>query len=99
MFIVTSDLQAFCNPGERFQCWIDGGMFAMSLLYAAHSLRLGACALNWSQTCERDIAMRTAVGIPDNEVVVMMMAVGHLPSQFSVAQSARKELSEVVRWH
>ena len=99
VFIVTSDLQGFCNPGERFQCWIDGGMFAMSLLYAIHSQQLGACALNWSQTCENDMAMRSAVGIPDNEVVIMMMAIGHLPDDFSVAQSARKNLADVLKWH
>jgi nitroreductase len=99
VFVVTSDLQHFHNPGERFQCWVDGGMFSMSLLYAAHSLQLGACALNWSQTCDRDVAMRRAVGIPDNEVVIMMMALGHLPEKFPVAESSRKKLSEIVQWH
>jgi len=99
VFIVTSDLQHFHNPSERFQCWIDGGMFAMSLLYAIHSLQMGACALNWSATYERDIAMRRAVGIPDNEIVIMMIALGHLPDDLKVAQSTRKNLDEVIRWH
>ena len=99
VLIVTSDLQHFHNPAERYQCWIDGGMFSMSLLYAAHALRLGACALNWSQTCDRDMAMRRAAGIPDNEVVIMMMALGHLPHRFPVAESPRKKIAEVVQWH
>ena len=99
VMIVTSDLQHFHNPSERFQCWIDGGMFAMSLIYALHALNLGSCALNWSATCDRDVKLRSAVGIPDSEVVIMMIAVGHLPETFSVAQSPRKQLHEVVRWH
>lgn len=71
----------------------------MSLLYAIHSLQMGACALNWSATYERDIAMRRAVGIPDNEIVIMMIALGHLPDDLKVAQSTRKNLDEVIRWH
>lgn len=41
VLIVTSDLENFVSIGERNQCWIDGGMYAMSLVYALHSLGLG----------------------------------------------------------
>ncbi|MGQ9370032.1 nitroreductase family protein [Azospirillum sp. ST 5-10] len=99
LLVVTADLQHFTSVGERFQCWIDGGLFAMSLVYALHALGLGTCMLNWSVVKETDRAMRAAAGIPDNEVVIMMIAVGHLPERLSVAHSHRKPLDEVLVAH
>ena len=96
LLVVTSDLQHFTSVGERYQGWIDGGLFAMSLVHALHALGLGACMLNWSVTRETDAAMRAAAGIPDSELVIMMVAVGHLPERLRVAFSARKPLSDVL---
>jgi len=36
LLIIASDLKAFDTGGERYQHWIDGGMFSMSLVYALH---------------------------------------------------------------
>lgn len=94
--VVTTDLQAFVTPGERNQCWIDGGMFAMSLVYALHSLGLGTCCLNWSVEMEVDRGMREVAGIPDSEAVIMLIAVGHYSDNLRVAQSARKSLHDVL---
>ena len=94
--IVTTDIRAMNSLGERNQCWVDGGIFAMSLAYALHGLGLGACMLNWSQTRERDIALREAVGIPESEAIVTMIGVGHLPETFKVAVSPRREAAEIM---
>lgn len=91
VLVVTTDLQ-----GERNQCWIDGGMFAMSLLYALHSMGVGTCCLNWSVKMETDQGMRAAAGIPDSHAVIMLIAVGHYPAHLRVAQSPRKQLGDIV---
>jgi nitroreductase len=96
VLIVTSDLQHFMTAGERNQCWVDGGMFAMSLVYALHSLGLGSCCLNWSVQYCTDRELRQVAGIPESEVVMMMIGVGHLPEKLTVAQSPRKSLAEVL---
>ena len=43
LLIVASDLKAFMPAEERYQHWIDGGMFSMSLVYAFHSLGVASC--------------------------------------------------------
>lgn len=96
---VTVDLRHFTGAGERHQGWIDGGLFAMSLVYAFHAVGLGACMLNWSVTADTDRRMRLAAGIPDWEAVVMLVAVGHLPERFRVALSARKPLADILSLH
>lgn len=96
VLMVTSDLRAFTDLGERNQCWIDGGMFAMSLAHALHARGLGTCMLNWSAPFWRDRDMRKGLPIPAHEVVITMMAVGHLPDSVDLAQSARPPVDEIL---
>lgn len=96
VLIVTSNLEHFTSIGERNQGWIDGGMFSMSLVYALHSLGLGTCCLNWSVDYQRDKTLKQAADIPDTELIMMMIAVGHLPENLKIAQSPRKPLDEVL---
>ncbi|MCC6984050.1 MAG: nitroreductase family protein [Bauldia sp.] len=98
VLVITSDLRAFVNAGERNQCWVDGGLFAMSVVYALHSLGLGCCMLNWSMEAAADKAMRREMGIPDCEAVITMMAVGHLKERFKVARSHRRPLHEIAHF-
>ncbi len=95
--VVTSDLRHWNAVGERYQGWIDGGMFAMTLALALHAEGLGACMLNWSTTADIDRAMRAFVGIPDEELVITMIGFGHMPERFKVPRSQRKPLDEVLR--
>lgn len=96
VLIVTSDVQHFVSIGERNQGWIDGGMFSMSLIYALHSMGVGTCCLNWSAKSGQDRLLREASGIPDSEIIIMLIAVGHLPEELKIAQSPRKDLQEVL---
>jgi nitroreductase len=99
LMVVTTDLRKFVSSAERYQGWIDGGLFAMSLCYAFHSLGLGTCMLNWSVNPRIDLRLRAAVTLPPAENVIVMMAVGHLPERFSVAMSPRLSLESLLTVH
>jgi len=96
ILVITSRAEAFHTVGERYQGWIDGGLFAMSLIYALHSLGLGSCCLNWSVEPATDRALKRAAGIRPGDQVIMLLAVGHLPEMLTVARSARRPVEEVL---
>lgn len=96
--VVTSDMSIFYKSGERNQAYVDGGLFAMSLVLALHALGLGSCMLNWSKAPRQDIPMRKALGIPDSEVVVTLLVAGSLLSNFPVAASPRRALKDIMFW-
>lgn len=98
ILVITSRMDAFLTVGERYQCWIDGGLFAMSLIYALHSLGIGSCCLNWSVEPDVDQAFRRVSGIPPDHAVIMLLAIGHLPDTLRVAQSPRRPLSDVLHF-
>lgn len=97
LLVVTCDLAAFVQVGERNQCWIDGGMFAMSLVYSLHSLGLVSCCLNWSKDCDTDRRFRCQFNLPSAESIIMLISVGHPAATFSVPRSARRQVDEVLR--
>lgn len=96
VFVVTSNMSEMNLIGERYQGWIDGGIFAMTLALAIHAQGLGACFLNWSVEPDQDRALRHHLGIPDDELVITMMSAGHMKDTFSVPVSHRKPLDEVL---
>jgi nitroreductase len=97
LLIVTSDLYLFEGARERNQAFVDGGMFAMSLLYALHNLKVGAVTLNWAYDKKQDSALHALGVIPRNEKIILFIGVGYPPDTFKVAVSDRRELEEVVK--
>lgn len=89
LIIIASDVNSFFFTGERFQRWIEGGMFAMSFIYALHSLGLGSCCLNWSVDAKIDKSFRQSHNIAPNDEIIMMIAVGHLDDTMKVCHSSR----------
>ncbi|UCZ89411.1 nitroreductase family protein [Gordonia sp. WA4-43] len=77
VLLVTHDLRTMLSPGERNQAYVDGGLYAMTLLYALHARGIGACCLNWSATKSQDRGLRREIDLPEHELVIMMIAVGH----------------------
>lgn len=98
LLIVTSDLNLFHSVAERNQSFIDGGIFSMSLLYSLHYLGLGAVTLNWCTTSQQDLNFRKISKVNDNENIILMIGVGHIPEKVKVPRSERKELSEIVSY-
>lgn len=90
LMILCGDLSAFDASGERYQHWIDGGMFSMSIIWALHALGLSSCCLNWSKGPVDDLKLRRMVNINNEHTILMMLAVGTPKKNLKVCYSARK---------
>lgn len=95
LLILAADLSAFDTASERYQHWIDGGMFSMSVVLALHSLGIGSCCLNWSKGPVDDIKLRKALKIQGSHSVLMMMAVGYANDSLKVCSSVRRPVEEI----
>lgn len=99
VLVITSDLQSWNVPGERFSPYIDGGIFAMNLLYALHYHHIGACPLNWSENVGRNKKLHQLLGISNHEIVIMMICCGMAPQEFKIVRSKRKSLNDILEEH
>ncbi|QNG61774.1 nitroreductase family protein [Bacillus sp. PAMC26568] len=97
ILLVTSKLEYFTGPHERNQSYIDGGMYAMSLIYALHSMGIGTCPLNLALGSKISKKLKKAANIPESETLVMMIAVGNIPDKLKVAVSHRRKATDVMK--
>ncbi len=96
LMVVTSDLKAFMSGAEHYQHWIDGGLFSMSLIYALHSLGVASCALNWSQSPDKDKGFRAKLNIQPSHTVILLLALGWPKKNNRVCCSTRRPSNEVL---
>lgn len=94
LFVIATDLRAFESEIERFQNWVDGGLYAMSVVYACHSLGLATCFLNLSLRPSNDIKLRKLLSAPAEYSFITMIAVGHAEDEFKVCVSTRTPVDE-----
>lgn len=97
LLLVTSDIRAFMNYGERNEPFVDGGLFSMSLLYALEAYGLAACPLNAMFNLAQDRQTRELLNMPDYEFPVMYIAVGNFPESVPVCRFRRTPESIVTR--
>lgn len=95
--LVTADLKAFLWH-ELHQAYVDGGLYAMNLINALHSLGLGCIPLSCGFEYEK-LQQLERFGIPENEVPILIVAFGHLQDCFNYAVSTRKDISQTNTFH
>lgn len=98
LLVITVDMRYFVGPTERYQPWIDGGMFSMSLLLALHSRGLSSVALNWSVLNRDEQALRKQHKIPNHDRIIMMIGFGYSDNRVMVPRSIRNADEEFVRY-
>lgn len=97
LLIVTGKLSYMRGPIERHQIYIDGGLFSMSLIYALHSLDIGVCSLNWCVNVKQDIKARKIIALPNDEEIMMYLAIGNKKTSYKVAASPRLPLNVILK--
>lgn len=95
--LVTANLKAFLSY-EVHQAYVDGGLYAMNLINAIHSLGLGCIPLSCGFYEEKLKGLKD-FDIPEYEVPIVIVAFGKLQSKFKVAVSTRKDIALTNIFH
>jgi nitroreductase len=91
LLIVTADLRAQQRSREIFQAFIDGGMYAESVINCLYSKGIGSVPLSAALTAEQEKNVRKTVGLDDAEVLIMFIGIGSYPEgEFLTTRSERR---------
>lgn len=94
LLVITSDLRSQQKSREAYQAFIDGGMYAESVLNALWYKGIGSCPLSASLSPEQDKNVRSILGIHDAEILVLFVGIGNYPEgEILTTRSARKNAS------
>ena len=91
--LICGDQRGY-NINELHQVYVDGGMYAMNLLYALHYEGLAAIPLTMGQKQRQLKQIKHAMDIPEYEMPCVLIGIGSYNEDYKVAVSKRKKFSE-----
>lgn len=97
LLVITADLRAQQKSRELFQAFIDGGMYAESVLNSLYCKGIGSVPLSASLTAVQEKNVRVVAGIDNAEVFILFIGVGNYPEgEFLTTRSERKPIEVEV---
>ena len=90
--------QRYYNIDELHQVYVDGGLYAMNLMYALHSEGVATIPLTMGHKTGYTAKIKKAMGIPEYELPVVLIGVGSYKEEYKVAVSTRKDFNEYVKF-
>lgn len=96
--LITGQLSAY-QPGEYYQHIVSASIFGTYLMQALFAQNVGACIvqrpLYFSKQWDH---LAKAIGVPADERLVFMMAVGYLKETYTVPVSKRFPTEQIVKF-
>lgn len=91
--LICGDQRGY-NINELHQVYVDGGIYAMNLLYALHYECLAAIPLTMGQKQGKLKEIKKLMNIPEYEMPCVLIGVGSYKDEYKVAVSKRKNFME-----
>ena len=85
--------------GEFSLPYVDGGIYAMNLMYALNYYDLATIPLTLGHREKRIKAIRKEMRLPKTEIPVILIGVGTYKKEFKVAESHRMPYTEYVTFN
>ncbi len=96
LLMIYSDFR-FWDPSFFKSAYLDAGIFTMNLLYALHEQKIAACTLNAHLKPSQINKIQDKLQMKKTEIPIVFIAIGHVPQQFLVARSPRRNVHEMYR--
>lgn len=93
LVVLLGHLWAYPRERDRHLIYIDGGLAAMSFMFALETLGLSSCAINWPDAPLQEAMMSELLDLSPDERVVMLISVGFADPEGGIPYSAKKDLS------
>lgn len=97
LIVLTAELGGYLTMNERNDVYVNGGIYAMNLLYALHYYQIGTCPLNWCASPEQDLKLREVFNIKESETVILMIACGGIPDKFKLVTSHKDNYNNIIK--
>lgn len=95
--VIASTATAF-SITEAHQPYLNGGLYAMNLMLAFHSLGIGTIPLNLGIDNNKLSVLKKQIGMRNDSLPVLMLAIGQIPESLKVACSKRFSYTEYTHF-
>jgi len=95
LIAITGDVNYYIGPGERYQVYVDGGIFLMNVLTAIRHMGFGACPLHWCADYSKDRKMRKILHLKRSEKIIAFVSFGVIHPDAKMTPSIRRRKEEI----
>ncbi|GAE84493.1 nitroreductase family protein [Bacteroides reticulotermitis] len=95
--LVCGDLSSY-NINELHQVYVDGGLYAMNLMYALHYLGVANIPLTMGHKQKYINNIKRQLNIPENEIPIVLIGVGSYKEKYKVAVSHRTDYMKYTQF-
>lgn len=98
VILVTSKYSSFFGS-EHHQPYVNGGMYAMNLIFSLHSLGIGTTPLNMGFSPSKLKGLKQICDINDNEAPIILIGIGEIADELSIATSCRFKFNDYTKYY
>lgn len=98
LLAIVGDLSAYGSERDRHNIYVDGSLFAMTVMLSAEVNGLSTCPINWPDIEARERRAAEYFGLPVHERIIMFMAVGFPDVSRGVPKSTKADATEIMEW-
>ena len=96
---VVGELRNYYGERDRHLVYVDASLAAMSFVYAAETLGLGTCCINWPDIERDERRADEVLRLAPDQRPIMFLAVGYPDPEGMVAYSQKKPFEEIARFN
>lgn len=96
--LITGDMHRYFTT-EMHLAYVDGSLFAMALIYALTSLGVASIPLTMGRKLNTLKSVMKEMNIPDNELPVILIAIGNYPTEAALSLSHRNAVKTFTTFH
>lgn len=96
LLLILGDLRYFNKDRELYQVYIDGGMYAQSIINSLHFYHIGSVPLSASLTLKQEKNIRKILSLNEAETFIMFIGIGNYPDECITTLSARREINTKI---
>lgn len=95
--VITANISSFYDSFERNQMYIEAGIFSLAVVQSLHYFNIASCILQNGETRKREKQIRKVCSnIPENEEIMLFIAIGYYKEEFDYAVSRRREVDQIL---
>lgn len=99
LIALVGRLRAYPHPRDRHVIYVDGGLAAMSLMFALETKGLASCPINWPDIKSKELAAAKQLKLDTDERIIMFMSVGYARADGLIPYSQKLAASEAREYN
>lgn len=95
---IIGDLSSYFDERDKNLIYIDGSLFAMSLMLALETLGIASCSINWPDILSKEQQLINFLELKPYERCIMFLGIGYADPNSLIPYSNKKTSHQLIKY-